>query len=609
MTAQADIRNFCIIAHIDHGKSTLADRFIDLCGAIEDRKMKEQVLDRMDLERERGITIKLQAVRLAYPANDGQVYELNLIDTPGHVDFTYEVSRSLKACEGAILLVDAAQGIEAQTLANLYLALDADLEIIPVLNKIDLPVARSEEVAEEIIQVIGGRRDEILAVSAKTGEGVEQVLEAVVRRVPPPGGSADERLAALVFDSHYDKYRGVITYCRVFDGEVRAGDRLLMMSTDKKYEVAEVGVFTPEMAPVDSLSAGEVGYIVSGIKTITEARVGDTVTFAQQPVERPISGFREAKPLVFCSFYPSLAEDVDELRASLEKLRLNDAALHYEQESSEALGFGFRCGFLGLLHMEIVQERLEREYDLDLVSTSPSVVYHVYLKDGSELTLDNPARWPQVTRIERTEEPVVEAQIIVSSKYMSQVIELCKKRRGDFTGSEYIGADRLNLSFRLPLAEILYDFYDQLKSLSRGLASFDYHIAGYQAAALVKVDILINAEIAEALSFICHRDEAHDRGKKVVAKLQRTIPRHQFQIPLQAAIGNNIVARMNIAPLRKDVTAKCYGGDITRKRKLLERQKKGKARMKMIGSVDIPQEAFLSVLTYDTPAKKREKGN
>ena len=609
MTAQADIRNFCIIAHIDHGKSTLADRFIDLCGAIEDRKMKEQVLDRMDLERERGITIKLQAVRLAYPANDGQVYELNLIDTPGHVDFTYEVSRSLKACEGAILLVDAAQGIEAQTLANLYLALDADLEIIPVLNKIDLPVARTEEVAEEIIQVIGGRRDEILAVSAKTGEGVEQVLEAVVRRVPPPGGSADERLAALVFDSHYDKYRGVITYCRVFDGEVRAGDRLLMMSTDKKYEVAEVGVFTPEMAPVDSLSAGEVGYIVSGIKTITEARVGDTVTFAQQPVERPISGFREAKPLVFCSFYPSLAEDVDELRASLEKLRLNDAALHYEQESSEALGFGFRCGFLGLLHMEIVQERLEREYDLDLVSTSPSVVYHVYLKDGSELTLDNPARWPQVTRIERTEEPVVEAQIIVSSKYMSQVIELCKKRRGDFTGSEYIGADRLNLSFRLPLAEILYDFYDNIKSLSRGLASFDYHFAGYQRADLVKVDILVNAEAATALSFICHRDEAHYRGKKVVEKLQRTIPRHQFQIPLQAAVGNNIVARMNVAPLRKDVTAKCYGGDITRKRKLLERQKKGKARMKMIGSVDIPQEAFLAVLTYDTPAKKRDKGN
>jgi len=608
MAELANIRNFCIVAHIDHGKSTLADRFIDVCGTVDERKMQEQVLDRMDLERERGITIKLQAVRLAYPADDGQTYELNLIDTPGHVDFTYEVSRSLKACEGAILLVDAAQGIEAQTLANLYMALEADLEIIPVLNKIDLPVARPAEVADEIVQVIGGRREEILAVSAKTGEGVEAVLEAMVRQVPPPAGDSTAPLRALVFDSHYDKYRGVITYCRVFDGRVKAGDQLLMMSTRKKYEVGEVGVFTPEMQAVDSLSAGEVGYIVSGIKTVSEARVGDTVTFALRPADKPISGYQEAKPLVFCSFYPSLAEDVDELRASLEKLALNDAALHYEQESSEALGFGFRCGFLGLLHMEIIQERLEREYDLDLVSTSPSVVYRVHLKDGSLLVMDNPARYPDPTKVDFIEEPVVEAQILVPSKYMSHVIELSKKRRGELKGTDYIGADRLNLSFTLPLAEILYDYYDNLKSLSRGLASFDYHFAGYQRADLVKVDILVNGEPATALSFVCHRDEAHYRGKKVVEKLQRTIPRHQFQIPLQAAIGTNIVARMNVAPLRKDVTAKCYGGDITRKRKLLERQKKGKARMKMIGSVDIPQEAFLAVLTYDTPAKKREKG-
>ncbi|HES58701.1 MAG TPA: elongation factor 4 [Firmicutes bacterium] len=597
------IRNFCIIAHIDHGKSTLADRFIDLCGAVEDRKMQEQVLDRMDLERERGITIKLQAVRLNYPANDGQIYELNLIDTPGHVDFTYEVSRSLRACEGAILLVDAAQGIEAQTLANLYLALDADLEIIPVMNKVDLPVARPEEVAAEIVQVIGGKAGDILSVSAKTGEGVPEVLEEVVRVVPPPSGSADDPLKALVFDSHYDKYRGVITYCRVFSGRVRAKDQLRMMSTNKNYEVGEVGIFTPEMRSVDELGAGEVGYIVSGIKTVEESRVGDTITYAHNPADKPIAGYREAKPLVFCSFYPSQTEQVDELKSALERLQLNDASLHYEQEASEALGFGFRCGFLGLLHMEIVQERLEREYDLDLVSTSPSVVYHVYLNDGSMKVVDNPARYPEQTRVDRIEEPVVAAQVIVQSKYMSGIIELAKKKRGDLTNTEYIGADRLNLSFKLPLAEILYDFYDQLKTISRGYASFDYHFDRYEPSDLVKVDILVNSERADALSFICHRSESHYRGRKVVEQLQRKIPRHQFQIPLQAAIGSNIVARMNIAPLRKDVTAKCYGGDITRKRKLLERQKKGKQRMKSIGNVDIPQEAFLAVLKYDEPKK------
>jgi GTP-binding protein LepA len=596
------IRNFCIIAHIDHGKSTLADRIIDICGAIDERKMQDQVLDRMDLERERGITIKLQAVRLRYPAANGNEYQLNLIDTPGHVDFTYEVSRSLTACEGAVLLVDAAQGIEAQTLANLYLAIEAGLEIIPVLNKIDLPTARPDEIADEIVSVIGGKREDVLKVSGKTGEGVEQLLEAVIRLIPPPQGDAAAPLRALIFDSHYDKYRGVITYCRVFDGEVQAGRNLLMMSTGKRYEVGDVGIFAPDMQAVKKLSAGEVGYIVSGIKTVSESRVGDTITYADKPAAAAISGFREAKPLVFCSFYPSDTDQVDELKSALEKLTLNDAALHYEQESSEALGFGFRCGFLGLLHMEIVQERLEREYDLDLVSTSPSVVYHVYLTDGEVVVVDNPAKYPALTKIERIEEPTVAAQIIVPQSYVSRIIDLAKQRRGVFHNSEYIGNDRLNLTFTLPLAEILYDFYDQLKTFSRGLASFDYHFSAYQAADLVKVDILVNGERADALSFICHRDEAHYRGRKVVEKLQKTIPRHQFQIPLQAAIGNTIVARQNIAPLRKDVTAKCYGGDISRKRKLLEKQKKGKARMKNIGSVDIPQEAFLAVLTYDQPS-------
>jgi GTP-binding protein LepA len=599
------IRNFCIIAHIDHGKSTLADRIIDICGAIDARKMRDQVLDRMDLERERGITIKLQAVRLSYPSSDGGTYELNLIDTPGHVDFAYEVSRSLRACEGAILLVDAAQGIEAQTLANLYLALDANLEIIPVMNKIDLPVARPEEVAQEITGIIGGKPEEILRVSAKTGAGVEQLLEAIVRQVPPPRGDPDGPLRALVFDSHYDKYRGVITYCRVFDGRVRPGDRVLLMSSGRKHEVVEVGIFSPEMQPTASLMAGEVGYVASGIKTVSEARVGDTVTGADHPTLQPIPGYQEAKPLVFCSFYTSQAEGVDDLRAALEKLKLNDAALHFEQESSEALGFGFRCGFLGLLHMEIVQERLEREYDLDLVSTSPSVVYQLKLNDGASVILDNPARFPDLTRVASIAEPVVEAQVLVPNKYMSAVIDLSKGRRGELLGSDYIGSDRLNLRFSLPLAEILFDFYDQLKTISRGLASFDYQFSGYREADLVKVDILVNGERADPLSFICHRSEGHYRGRKVVEQLQRTIPRHQFQIPLQATIGTTVIARTNIAALRKDVTAKCYGGDISRKRKLLDRQKKGKTRMKMIGSVDIPQEAFLAVLRYDEPRKEK----
>jgi GTP-binding protein LepA len=601
MSKQPHIRNFCIIAHIDHGKSTLADRMIDICGAVDVRKMQDQVLDRMDLERERGITIKLQAVRMTYPGDDGQTYELNLIDTPGHVDFTYEVSRSLKACEGAILLVDAAQGIEAQTLANLYLALEENLEIIPVLNKIDLPVARPDEVANEILQVIGGNRAEILAVSAKTGGGVHELLEAVIKRVPPPQGEIEAPLRALIFDSHYDKFRGVITYCRLLDGKVRAGDELKMMNTGKKYEVGEVGIFSPEMLPVEQLSAGEVGYIVSGIKTLGEARVGDTITGVRNPSSEPIPGYREAKPLVFCSFYTSLAEDVDELRSSLERLKLNDAALHYEQESSEALGFGFRCGFLGLLHMEIIQERLEREYDLDLVSTSPSVVYQITLKDGKVKLIDNPSLLPDLTKVQTIAEPFVDAQIIVTSKFASAVIEVAKRRRGELTGTEYLGQERMNLTFKLPLAEILYDFYDQLKTVSRGLASFDYHFTGYVPGDLVRVDILVNGEPASPLGFMCHRSESEYRGRKVVEQLQRKIPRHQFQIPLQAAIGSTIIARANIAAMRKDVTAKCYGGDISRKRKLLEKQKKGKQRMKMIGSVEIPQEAYLAVLKYDEP--------
>lgn len=597
------VRNFSIIAHIDHGKTTLSDRLLEVTGAISERERQDQLLDSMDLERERGITIKLQAVRLNYPADDGQTYELNLIDTPGHVDFTYEVSRSLKACEGAILLVDAAQGIEAQTLANLYLALDADLEIIPVMNKIDLPVARPEEVADEIVQVIGGKHEDILSVSAKSGKGVAEVLEQVVRLIPPPSGDPEAPLKSLIFDSHYDKYRGVITYCRIFDGKVKARDQLRMMSTHKSYEVGEVGIFTPEMLPVDCLSAGQVGYIVSGIKTVSEANVGDTITYAHKPADAPVPGYREAQSLVFCSFYPATSEGVNELKSALEKLQLNDSSLHYEAEASEALGFGFRCGFLGLLHMEIVQERLEREYDLDLVSTSPSVVYMVYMRDGTHFMMDNPARYPDQTKIDHLEEPMVKAQIIVAQRYMSQIIDLAKKKRGELLGTDYIGADRLNMTFALPLAEILYDFYDQLKTLSRGYASFEYHFDKYVKSDLAKVDILVNGEPAEALSFMCHKSEAAYRGRKVVEQLQRKIPRHQFQIPLQAAIGNNIVARMNIAPVRKDVTARCYGGDITRKRKLLERQKKGKSRMKAIGSVEIPQEAFLSVLKYDEPKK------
>jgi GTP-binding protein LepA len=583
------------VAHIDHGKSTLADRMIDICGTIDERKMQNQVLDRMDLERERGITIKLKAVRMNYVAEDGQEFQLNLIDTPGHVDFTYEVSRSLKACEGAILLVDAAQGI--------YLAIDAGLEIIPVMNKIDLPVARPDEVGEEITAIIGGRSEDILRVSAKSGLGVRELLEAVVKQVPPPVGDPSKPLTALIFDSHYDKYRGVITYCRVFDGTVKANEHVRLMSTDRKYEVAEVGIFSPEMRAVPSLNPGEVGYVVSGLKAVTDARVGDTLTNASGGASEPIPGYHEPKPLVFCSLYPSNTEQIDDLRAALEKLKLNDAALHYDQESSEALGFGFRCGFLGLLHMEIVQERLEREYDLDLVSTSPSVVYHVYLSNGELVVVDNPSRYPEVTRIERVEEPTVHAQILVPEKYFSALIDLAKKKRGEFEKSEYIGSDRLNLHFKMPLAEILFDFYDQLKTLSRGYASFDYHFIGYEPSDLVKVDILVNAVKADPLSFMCHRSESSYRGRKVVEQLQRTIPRHQFQIPIQAAVGNNVIARQNIAPMRKDVTAKCYGGDISRKRKLLERQKEGKARMKSIGKVEIPQEAFLAVLRYDEPKK------
>ncbi|MCD6118686.1 translation elongation factor 4 [bacterium] len=596
-------RNFCIIAHIDHGKSTLADRLIEFTDTIDERRMKDQVLDRMDLERERGITIKAQAVRMIYEARDGQEYLLNLIDTPGHVDFAYEVSRSLKACEGALLLVDAAQGVEAQTIANLYLAVENDLEIIPVLNKIDLPAQRSDEVLDELAQILGVTENETLRVSAKTGEGVEELLEAVVARIPPPDGDLDAPLAALIFDSHYDTYRGVVSYVRVFDGAIAPGRKVVTMSNGKKYEIGDVGVFSPDMIKLDELSAGQVGYAILGMKEVALSRVGDTITDAERPREHPLAAYKRMTPMVFCGLYTADGENFSDLRSSLDKLALNDSALNYEQESSEALGFGFRCGFLGLLHMEIVIERLEREYGMELISTSPSVVYRVTTTDGTVKMIDNPGRFPERTLVTKIEEPFVEAEVITPASYMSPLIELSKKRRGELVNMEYLTSNRVNLRFHLPLSEIIYDYYDQLKSISRGYASLDYHIKEFRESDLVKVDILINKERADALSFLCHRSVAQQRGRKVVEKLRSTIPRHLFQIPIQAAIGGTVIARENISALRKDVTAKCYGGDITRKRKLLERQKKGKARMRSIGRVEVPQEAFLAVLEVDRDSK------
>jgi GTP-binding protein LepA len=612
-TDQGVIRNFCIIAHIDHGKSTLADRMLQLTGVVEDRQMRAQYLDRMDIERERGITIKSQAVRLPW-ASGGTEYVLNLIDTPGHVDFSYEVSRSLAACEGAVLLVDAAQGIEAQTLANLYLALGADLKIIPVLNKIDLPAAQPDRYAAELAGIIGCDPGEVLRVSAKTGEGVEGLLHEIVRLVPAPQGDPDAPARALIFDSVYDTYRGVVTYVRVMDGRLTRRERSLMMSTGAVHETLEVGVISPEPAPSESLAAGEVGYLITGVKDVRQARVGDTVTSAGHPAAGPLAGYSHPKPMVFSGLYPVDGDDYPDLRDALDKLRLNDAALVYEPETSTALGFGFRCGFLGLLHMEIVRERLEREFDLSLISTSPNVVYRVVLESGVELQVTNPSDFPggadsagggpQAGKIARVYEPVVRATVISPADYIGTIMELCQGRRGSLIGMDYLSADRVEIRYTLPLAEIIFDFFDQLKSRTRGYASLDYEPAGEQQASLVKVDILLQGQPVDAFSQIVHADNAREYGLAMTAKLKELIPRQQFEVPIQAAVGARIIARENIRALRKDVLAKCYGGDITRKRKLLEKQKEGKKRMKTIGRVDVPQEAFVAALSTQPGDRK-----
>jgi GTP-binding protein LepA len=599
------IRNFCVIAHIDHGKSTLADRMLQLTGVVGDRQMRAQYLDRMDIERERGITIKSQAVRLPWTMPDGQQYVLNLIDTPGHVDFSYEVSRSLAACEGAILLVDAAQGIEAQTLANLYLALDADLHLIPVLNKIDLPAAQPEKYAAELAGVIGCDPSDVLQVSAKTGLGVTELLNAIVEQVPPPAGQLDAPARALIFDSVYDTYRGVITYVRVVDGTLTRRERSMMMSTKTAHDTLEVGVISPEPMPSDSLAAGEVGYLISGVKDVRQARVGDTVTMSAHPAEKPLAGYDHPRPMVFSGLYPVDGDDYPELRDALDKLRLNDAALVYEPETSLALGFGFRCGFLGLLHMEIVRERLEREFGLSLISTAPNVVYRVVNEAGKELTVTNPSEFPD-NRAGQIFEPVVRATVLAPSDYIGQIMELCQGRRGVLLGMEYLSSDRVEIRYTLPLAEIIFDFFDQLKSRTRGYASLDYDPAGEQEADLVKVDILLQGEPVDAFSQVVHTDKARDYGIAMTTRLKQLIPRQQFEVPIQAAIGSRIIARENIRAMRKDVLAKCYGGDISRKRKLLEKQKEGKKRMKTIGRVDVPQEAFVAALSTDQgPDKKK----
>ncbi|KFZ41815.1 elongation factor 4 [Anoxybacillus flavithermus] len=593
------IRNFSIIAHIDHGKSTLADRILEKTGALSEREMKEQALDSMELERERGITIKLNAVQLHYKAKDGQDYILHLIDTPGHVDFTYEVSRSLAACEGAILVVDAAQGIEAQTLANVYLAIDNNLEILPVINKIDLPSADPERVRQEIEDVIGLDASEAVLASAKVGIGIDEILEQIVQKIPAPSGDPDAPLKALIFDSLYDPYRGVVAYIRVVEGTVKAGQKIKMMATGKEFEVVEVGVFTPKAKVVDELTVGDVGYLTASIKNVSDTRVGDTITHADNPASEPLPGYRRLNPMVFCGLYPIDTARYNDLREALEKLQLNDAALQFEPETSQALGFGFRCGFLGLLHMEIIQERLEREFNIDIIATAPSVVYKVYLTDGTELAVDNPSNMPDPQKIERVEEPYVRATIMVPNDYVGPVMELCQKKRGIFGDMQYLDERRVTLTYELPLAEIVYDFFDILKSSTKGYASFDYELIGYKPSKLVKMDILLNGEKVDALSFIVHRDSAYDRGKVIVEKLKDLIPRQQFEVPVQAAIGNKIIARSTIKALRKNVLAKCYGGDISRKRKLLEKQKEGKKRMKQVGSVEVPQEAFMAVLKMD----------
>ncbi len=593
---QEHIRNFCIIAHIDHGKSTLADRILEFTGAIDPRQMQEQVLDQMDLERERGITIKMTAVRLTYRARNGQEYELNLIDTPGHVDFTYEVSRSLAACEGALLVVDASQGVEAQTIANVNLAMNNGLEIIPVINKIDLPAADPDRVKHEIENILALDPSEAILASAKEGIGTEEILEAVVHKIPPPRGNPNRPLRALIFDSHFDPYLGVVVYIRVVDGVVRPGMRIRFMSTGREFEVTSVGFFTPRLQEGDELRTGEVGYLTAGIKTVGDTRVGDTITDAERPAEEPLPGYKPVKPMVYCGLYPVDGEEFADLRDALMKLQLNDAALVFEPETSAALGFGFRCGFLGLLHMDIVQERLEREFGLSLIATAPSVVYRITTTKGEVIMLDNPAHWPAATTIASVEEPYIRATIFVPSEYVGPMMELAMERRGEFVKMEYPAPNRVLLTYDLPLAEILLDFYDQLKSRSKGYASFDYEPIGYRQSELVKLDILINGEPVDALSFITHRDRAYSRGRALVERLRQVVPRQQFEVRIQAAIGSKVIAAERIPPFRKNVLAKCYGGDVTRKRKLLEKQKEGKKRMKQLGNVEIPQEAFLSVL-------------
>jgi len=596
---QERIRNFCIIAHIDHGKSTLADRIIEYTGTLTKREMVDQVLDTMDLERERGITIKLQSVRLSYKAQDGQEYILNLIDTPGHVDFSYEVSRSLAACEGAILVVDAAQGIEAQTLANVYLALEHDLEIIPVINKIDLPNADPERVKKEIEDLIGLDASEAILCSAKEGIGIPEILEAVVTKIPSPQGDENKPLQALIFDSHYDPYRGAISHLRVVEGTLRKGMNIQMMSTGKVFEVTEVGVFTPAMTQVEQLKPGEVGFLAASIKNVKDTRVGDTITSAENPASKPLPGYKKVTPMVFCGLYPIETNDYPDLRDALEKLKLNDASLLFEPETSTALGFGFRCGFLGLLHMEIIQERLEREYGLGLITTAPSVIYRVVKTNGEVVMVDNPANLPAPQNIEKLEEPYVEATMMVPTDFVGPVMELAQERRGTFINMEYLAQTRVMLKYELPLSEIVYDFFDQLKTRTRGYASLDYELKGYKESNLVKLDILVNNEVVDALSCIVHRDKAYTRGRALVTKLRSLIPRQMFEVPIQAAIGNKVIARETVKALRKSVLDKCYGGDVTRKKKLLEKQKEGKKRMKQVGSVEIPQEAFMAVLSLD----------
>ena len=594
------IRNFSIIAHIDHGKSTLADRLIEMTGVLTKREMEEQVLDNMDIERERGITIKSQAVRMKYKAKDGHVYELNLIDTPGHVDFNYEVSRSLAACDGAVLVVDASQGVEAQTLANVYLAIDNNLEIVPVINKVDLPNARPDEVKKEIEDIIGIPAMDAPCISAKTGLNVEQVLERIVTDIPAPTGDENAPLQALIFDSIYDNYQGAIAYCRIKNGTVNVGDTIRLMATGKTFTVTEVGYFEPgSYSPTNQLIAGEVGYIAASIKSLSDIRVGDTITIDDRPAEKPLPGYKKVNPMVYCGLYPVDGSDYENLKIALEKLKLNDAALEFEQETSAALGFGFRCGFLGLLHLEIIEERLDREFDLSLITTSPSVIYKVYKTDGTMLEIYNPSDLPKPDEISRIEEPFVEAEILTPKEFVGNIMEICQNRRGIYVDMKYLDESRVTLIYELPLNEIIYDFFDKLKSKTKGYASFDYEIKEYRPSTLVKLDILVNGENVDALSFIVHKDSAYERGKKMIEKLKEVIPRQLFTIPLQAAIGGKIIARETISAMRKDVLAKCYGGDVTRKKKLLEKQKRGKKKMREIGNVEIPQEAFLSVLKLD----------